>query len=71
MKLQDETIKEVEQLPASELLRVYDLILSLKRKHRPPQKAPASASYLKARGILCKCSGSMSDDIVDARKDNV
>ena len=71
MKLQDETIKEIEQLPPSALSRVYDLILSLKKEHRPPRKAPAPAPYLKARDILSKCSGSISDDIIYARKDRL
>jgi hypothetical protein len=71
MKLQDETIKEIEQLPPSALFRVYDLILSLKRKNKPPQKEAAFAPYLRARVILDKCKGSMSDDIINARKDRL
>ena len=71
MKLQDDTIKEIEQLPPSALFRVYDLILSLKKKDRPSQRASASAPYLRARNILKKCKGSMADDIIDARKDRL
>jgi hypothetical protein len=71
MKLQDEAIKEIEQLPPSALFRVYDLILSLKKKHRHSQGASGSAPYLRARNILDKCKGSMADDIIDSRRDRL
>jgi len=71
MKLQDETIREIEQLPVSELLRVYDLVVSLKRKQVSPREASTPSPYLKARSILSKCSGSMADDLISAREDRL
>ena len=70
MKLKEETIKEINQLPPEELIRVYDFIQFIKKeqikggtKERPP--------YLRSREILRKCEGSLADDIINGRKERV
>lgn len=71
MKLQDEAIKEIKQLPPNTLARVYDFILSIKKEHPLITKRTAPAPYLRARNILKKCKGSMAEDIISARRDRL
>lgn len=70
MTLEEQTIKEIKQLPPQYLTLVYNHILLLKgglasrgRKQLPP--------YLKAREILSKSKVSLSEDIVNSREDRI
>ncbi len=71
MKLQDETIKEIKQLPPNALSRVYDFILSIRKEYPQTTKRTVPAPYLRARNILKKCKGSMAEDIINARRDRI
>jgi len=71
MKLQDEAIKEIKQLPPTALSRVYDFILSIRKEYPQTTKITAPAPYLRARNILKKCKGSMAEDIIKARRDRI
>lgn len=69
MKIKEEAIKEIEEMKPAELLRVYDLILSLKGK--PPGKKGEIPAYLRVREALKQFKDSLSDDILSAREDRV
>lgn len=70
MKIKEQAIKDMDALKPSDMLVVYDLILSL--KERAPGKAitPPSA-YKKVREVLKGCKGSMSEDILRFREDRI
>ena len=71
MKIRDQAIKELEELNPGELLRVYDLILSLKRRPPEEQRRGASSAYQRVREALKRCKGSMGDDIFSGRDDRI
>jgi len=71
MKMKEEAVKELNALPPSDLLVVYDLILSLK-KIVPVQRAAGSVpGHLRAKEALKKCAGSLSEDLLRAREDRI
>ena len=70
MKIKEETIKELNKLPPYQLSKVYDFIQAIKKEPAQPLRR-SQASYLRAREILKKCSGSLADDIVADRDDRV
>jgi hypothetical protein len=71
MKIKDQTIKELEELKPGELLKVYDLILSIKRRLPEEKKKMDSPAYLRVREALKQCKGSMSEDILLGREDRI
>lgn len=71
MKMKEEAVKELNTLQPSDLLIVYDLILSLK-KNVPAQRAAGSVpGHLRAREALKKCAGSFSEELLRAREDRI
>ena len=71
MKMQEETIREIKQLPPETLSRVYAFVLSMKKRVPETHKKTVSSSYLRIRAILNKCSGSLSEDIIRTREDRI
>ena len=71
MTLKQQTIEEIKQLPPKELTRAYNFILLLKEKKRPAHEKQKKAAYLRAREVLSKCKGSLSEDIITNREDRV
>ena len=69
MKIKEQAINELESLKPSDVLVVYDLMLSLKAKKREMVKP--SQAYIKVRKALSGCKGLMSKDIIAAREDRV
>jgi hypothetical protein len=70
MKIKEQAIKDLDTLKPSELLVVYDLILSLKGK-KPERAIPIVSTYKKVREALKGCKGSMAEDILSAREDRI
>jgi len=71
MKIKDQTIKELQELKPTELIKVYDLILSLKKRTLTTRKEKSVPAYLKVRGALRQCKGSLSEDILAVREDRI
>ena len=71
MKMKDKTIKELEGLKPDDLLKIYDLILSLKRDLNKKTKEETTPPYMKVREALKSCKGSLSEDILSLREDRV
>ncbi|MCX5814137.1 MAG: hypothetical protein NT178_16580 [Proteobacteria bacterium] len=69
MNIKEYAKKELDALGRSELLTVYDLILSLKPRTEKTKKH--LHMYLTVREALKGCSGSMSDDILSAREERI
>lgn len=71
MKIKDQAVKELEELEPTEIIKVYDLILSLKKRKVDARKENIVPAYLKVRGALKQCKGSLSEDIVSVREDRI
>ena len=71
MKLREETIKEIDQLPSHQLTKVYDFIQAIKNQQPVPRPRNTHAPYLRSREILKKCSGSLTEDIIRDRQDRI
>ena len=71
MKIKDQAVKELEELRPTELIKVYDLILSLKKRKVDDRKEKIVPAYLKVRGALKQCKGSLSEDILSVREDRI
>jgi hypothetical protein len=69
MKVKEKTIHELEELEPSEVLRVYDLILLLKKKLPKSKRAGKVLAYMRVRDALKKCQGSLSEDILLGREE--
>lgn len=69
MKIKEQAISELESLKPSDVLVVYDLMLSLKAKRKETVKP--SEAYIKVRKALSGCKGLMSKDILAAREDRI
>ncbi len=70
MKPKDQLLKELENLSNSNLLKVYDLVLTLKEKEKT-KRVTSSKDYLRVREALKNCKGSISDDIKEERNERV
>ena len=55
----------------TELVKVYDLILSLKKRPLNGRKGKGVPAYLKVRGALKQYRGSLSEDVLAAREDRI
>jgi len=58
-------------LKPTELVKVYDLILSLKKRALNRRKEKSVPAYLKVRGALKQCRGSLSEDVLAVREDRI
>ena len=70
MKLKDQTIKELEYLEPSEIIKVYDMVIALKSSQIKPVKK-SGLSYMKTRKALENIKGSLGKDIVLLRDDRI
>jgi hypothetical protein len=71
MKIKDQAIKELQELKPTELIKVYDLIVSLKKRTLSARKEKTVPAYLKVRGALRQCKGSLSEDVLAVREDRI
>ncbi|RZD14214.1 MAG: hypothetical protein EVJ47_05980 [Candidatus Acidulodesulfobacterium ferriphilum] len=70
MKLKDQTIKELEYLEPSEIIKVYDMVIALKSSQIKPVKK-SGLSYMKTRKALENIKGSLGKDIVLLREERI
>jgi len=71
MKMKEEAVKELKALQPSDLLVVYELILSLKKNIPVERVAGAVPGHMRTREALKKCVGSFSEDLLRAREDRI
>ena len=71
MKIKEQTMKELESLGPSELMTVYEMIISLKARHRKREIREGEPDYLRVRKALKQCKGSLSEDIKLLREDRI
>ena len=70
MKLKDQTIKELEHLQPSKIIKVYDMVIALKSVQTKPVKK-SGLSYIKVRKALESIKGSLGKDIVLLREERI
>jgi hypothetical protein len=70
MKLKDQTIKELEYLEPSEIIKVYDMVIALKSAQIKPVKK-SSLPYMKARKALENLKGSLGKDTILLREERI
>jgi len=71
MKIKDQAIRELEDLKPGDLLKVYDLIVTLKKGLPGEKRKRDVPAYLRVREALKQCKGSLSEDILLGREDRV
>jgi hypothetical protein len=71
MQAKERLIKEIESLGSHNILRVYDLVLSLKKQDKKVELKKVSNGYLRARTALRNCKGALSDNIIEERNDRI
>ena len=64
-------IKEIESLGSHNILRVYDLVLTLKKQEERAEPKKTSKGYLRTRYALRSCKGSLSDSIIEERNERL
>lgn len=69
MRAKERLIKEIEWLGPHNILRVYDLVLILKKQDQKIQLKKPNNGYTRTRLALKNCKGSLSDDIIKERND--
>lgn len=71
MQAKERLIKEIESLGPHNILRVYDLVLTLKKQDKKVESKKARNGYLRTRLALRNCKGSLGDDIIQERNDRI
>ncbi|MGI6492661.1 MAG: hypothetical protein ACOX0T_09690 [Pelotomaculum sp.] len=71
MQAKERLKKEIESLGPHNILRVYDLVLTLKKQDKKLEMKMAKNGYLRTRLALRNCKGSLSDDIIEERNDRI
>lgn len=70
MRVREQLIKEIQDLPPQDLMDVYEMVLDLKEQKNIRLK-DAKPAFLEVQEILKKCPGSLSDDIRQLREDRI
>lgn len=70
MRVREQLIKEIQDLPPQDLMDVYEMVLDLKEQKNIRLK-DAEPAFLEVQEILKKCPGSLSDDIRQLREDRI
>ncbi|HAG08114.1 MAG TPA: hypothetical protein DCK87_00890 [Desulfotomaculum sp.] len=71
MQAKKRLLQEIELLNSHSILRVYDLVLSLKKQNKKNESKKPENGYLLTRLALRDCKGSLSQDIINERNDRV
>lgn len=71
MNLKEQAVRELDTLGPSELLIVYDLILSLKSRVKKTRVKKPLQAYLKVREALGGYKGSLANDVLEGREDRI
>lgn len=70
MKLKTRLIEEIKTLSNSNILRLYDMAMTLKECEKPNLKT-TSDDYISVRKALGNCKGSLSEDILEERNEKI
>jgi len=76
MKLEEQVRQEVSRMEAADVSRILDLIALLKsarraREAEPPDPGTNEPPYLRARAVLGRCCGALSDDVTRGREERL
>jgi hypothetical protein len=71
MKAKKQVIEALGALNTADLLKVYNLVLSIQNSTDRLQPKPRVSSYLKVRESLRNCKGSLANDIINDREERL
>ncbi|MEW6063964.1 hypothetical protein P378_06255 [Desulforamulus profundi] len=71
MQAKERLLKEIESLSPHHILKIYDLVLALKKQNHQVVLRKNPTGYLRARAALRNCKGSLSKDIIEERNDRL
>lgn len=71
MQAKERLLKEIETLNSHNILKVYDLVLTLKKKGEKIELKKSSKGYLRTRLALRDYKGSLSNDIIEESIDRM
>ena len=72
MKVLSRAIKTMETLPPADLMAVYNVMLTMKKSRSGKDGRRKSVfAYREVQSILRRCSGSMSENIIQDREDRI
>ncbi|MEW6697566.1 MAG: hypothetical protein AB1341_09505 [Bacillota bacterium] len=63
MQAKERLLKEIESLSPNNILKIYDLVLTLKKQNPQAISRKNPKGYLRTRAALRNCKGSLSEDI--------
>lgn len=67
MEVKERLLREIDTLNPRGIMKVYDLVLTLKKKEKAHPNKGTDCGHISARYALKHCVGSLSDDIVEGR----
>ena len=71
MRLREQLIKEIEQLPLMELIIVQNVVQTLTRHTQYQPVKEKRKGYLDTRKALANYQGNLSDDIIREREERI
>ncbi len=71
LKAKERLLKELEALSPHSIMKVYDLVLTLKEQDGTHPEKGTNRGHMRTRRALRSCTGSLSDDIVEGRSDRL
>jgi hypothetical protein len=71
MRILDETMRELAELEPDDIMRVSQLVGSLRKKRGRPDSTRIAQAIQNARRALRQVKGNLSDDIAALREDRI
>lgn len=71
MQAKERLLKEIESLNSQQILKIYELVLTLKKQNQQVAPRNNPTGYLRTRAALRNCKGSLSEDIIEERNDRI
>lgn len=71
MQARDRLLKEIETLGSHNIMKVYDIVLSLKKQRKKITARRKQKGYLRTRLALKNCKGSLSRDVLENRAERI
>lgn len=71
MQAKERLLKEIESLSPHHILKIYDLVLTLKKQDHQVISRKNLTGHLRTRSALRNCKGSLSEGIVKERNERL
>lgn len=71
MQAKERLLKEIESLSPQHILKVYELVLAVKKQEKKVTAKNNPPGYLRTRAALKNCNGAFSEDVLEERNDRL